>query len=139
MEEMNKLRKSLREKGIEFKMVKKTLLKRVLGGLGISGEMPGLKGELAAAFSYEESPEVAKIVKDFSKEYKGLKILGGIVNRKYVFSEFIDQLSLIPGREVLLAKLLSVFNSPVRGFVVVAGGPMRTMVGVIKNLSNTKL
>lgn len=138
VDEINKLRKSLRMQGIDFKMAKKTLLKRVLDGLGISGEMPGLEGELAAAFSYEESPEAAKIVGDFSKEYKGLKILGGIVNGKYVFSEFIDQLSLIPPREVLLANLLSVFSSPLRGFVTVMGGPMRTMVGVIKSLSNTK-
>lgn len=133
--EIEELRKSLQVAGIDFKVAKKTLLKRVLDGLGVQGEAPALEGELATAFSYNDSPEAAKIVKDFSKKHKGIKILGGILEGRYVLADFIERLAAIPSREVLLAQLMGIMSSPMRGLVGVMGGPMRNMVGVIYQLS----
>ena len=133
--DMNQLRANLRKVGVDVKTVKKTLLKRVLGGLGISGELPKLEGEIAAVFSYEEAPEAAKIIKDFAKKNEGLKIAGGILAGQYVFAQTVKQFADIPPREVLLAQLLGVLNSPMTGFVRVVSEPARSMVGVIYQLS----
>lgn len=132
------LRKIFRKAGMDFKVVKKTLLKRVLGGFGISGDMPELEGELAVAFSRDESPEAAKILKDFAKDHKGLKILGGVFGKGYVFSDFMERLAALPTREVLVAQVVGMLGQPLRGFVGVLGGPMRNMVGVINQLSKPR-
>lgn len=137
-EKAKKLRQNLRKAGIDFKVAKKTLLKRVLGGLGIGGDEPEMEGEAASAFSYDESPEAAKIIKDFAKKHEGIKILGGIFEGKYVLADFIERLAAIPAREILLAQLAGVLNSPVSGFVRVLGGPINKMVGIIYQLSVKK-
>ncbi len=132
------LRRKFRSAGMDFKVIKKTLLKKVLGGFGITGDMPELEGELAVAFSQEESPEAAKILKDFAKDHKGIKILGGFFAKSYVFADFIGRLAALPSREVLLAQVVGMLASPMRGFVGVLGGPIRNMVGVINQLKDKK-
>jgi len=129
------LRRIFRKAGMDFKVIKKTLLKKVLGGFGISGDMPELEGELAVAFSPEESPEAAKILNGFAKDHKGLKVLGGVFAKSYVFADFIGRLAALPSREVLLAQVVGMLASPMRGLVGVLGGPIRNMVGVINQIS----
>ena len=79
--------------------------------------------------------DYAKIIKDFAKKNEGLKIAGGILAGQYVFAQTVKQFADIPPREVLLAQLLGVLNSPMTGFVRVVSEPARSMVGVIYQLS----
>lgn len=133
--DMSKLRREFRNAGADFKVAKKTLIKRVLNAFGYSGEMPKLEGEVAIAFGYEESPETAKIAKKFAKEHKGLAIIGGIFGGKYVFMDFVDRLASLPSREVLIAQAVGLISYPLRGLVGVASGPMRNLVVIISQLS----
>ena len=94
--DMTHLRRELRNAGADFKVAKKTLIKRVLNAFGYSGEMPKLDGEVAIAFGYEESPETAKIAKKFMKDHKGLSIIGGIFGGKYVLADFVERLASLP-------------------------------------------
>lgn len=126
-----KLRQNLRRAGIDFKVAKKTLFKKVIDGLGIKGELPDLEGEFAVAFGYGEDSEPARLIKQFVKRNKGLKILGGIFNGGYVLADFIERLADTPSREVLLARLAFMLNSPISGFVRAIGGPINKMVGII--------
>src|SRR3989338_8293030 len=89
----SRLRRDFRKAGADMKVAKKTLLKKVFNGLGYSGDMPVLEGEAAVVFGYEESPEPAKIVKDFTKKNKGLSVLGGVFERRFVLTDFIERLS----------------------------------------------
>ncbi len=133
--DMASLRKEFGSVGADFKVAKKTLIKRVLGGFGYEGDMPKLDGEVALAFGYEESPETAKIVKKFMKDHKGLSIIGGIFGGKYVLADFIERLAAIPSREVLLAQAVGLISSPIRGLMNVASGPMKNLVVIISQLS----
>ena len=135
---MAKLRKEFRGIGADFKVAKKTLLKRVLNAFGYSGEMPELKGESAVVFGHEESAEPAKIIKNFVKSGQALSIEGGIFGGKYVLADFIERLAALPSREILLAQTIGLMSSPIRGLVGVAGGPIRNLVGIIYQLSNKK-
>ncbi len=136
--DMTRLRKEFLGAGADLKVAKKTLLKRVLGAFGYAGELPALDGEAAVAFIYEESPEVAKIVRNFSKSHKGLKILGGIFGGKYVLADFIERLATLPSREALIAQTVYLIGYPLRGLVGVASGPIRNLVGIINQLANKK-
>ena len=136
--DMTHLRKEFRATGADFKVAKKTLIKRVLNAFGYSGEMPKLDGEAAIVFGYEESPETAKIAKKFMKDRKGLAIIGGIFSGKYVLADFVEKLALLPAREVLLAQAVGLISSPLRGLMNVAEGPMKNLVVIINQLSNKK-
>jgi len=133
--DISKLRSELKKGKAEFKVAKKTLIKRVLNAFGYSGEIPKLDGEVAVVFGYEESPETAKTIKKFAKEHKGLAIVGGIFAGKYVLADFIERLAEIPSREVLLAQTVGLISSPLRGLMNVASGPMKNLVVIINQLS----
>jgi large subunit ribosomal protein L10 len=118
----HKLRKLLREIGVKYLVVKKTLVKKALEAVKFEGEMPEMEGELALAYSENDPLASAKALEDFAKKNKIIKLVGGVFENNYLNSEKIIALASIPSREVLLAQLISVINSPIRGLVVILNG-----------------
>ena len=107
------LRRSLREQGVNYKVSRKTLLKRALAGKA-EGEIPELGGEVAIAYSKDETAP-AREVYNFQKTHKGmLSILGGIFGGKFVSGAYMMELATIPTKEILLSKLAFLFKSPMQ-------------------------
>lgn len=112
------LRRDLREKEIGYKVSRKTLLKRVLEGKA-EGELPPLTGEVALVYS-KDATKTAREVYNFHKAHNGiLKILGGIFEGKFIDSQKMTEIAMIPSREVLYAQFVNLINSPIQRFVVV--------------------
>jgi large subunit ribosomal protein L10 len=116
-----KLRKLLREIGVKYLVVKKTLVKKALKTIKFDGEMPEMEGELALAYSDGDPLASTKILGKFAKENKTVKLVGGIWENKYINSEMVLILANIPSREILLGKLVYIINSPVQRLVVALG------------------
>ena len=111
------LRRDLREKGVGYRVSRKTLLKRALTGKA-EGEIPELGGEVAIAYSKEPIASAREIY-NFQKTHKGiLSILGGIFNGKFVDGAYMMELATIPSKEVLLSKLAFLFKSPMQRFAL---------------------
>ena len=116
-----KLRRELRDKEVGYKVSRKTLLKRALAGKA-EGEIPELGGEVAIAFSSNDSMAPAREVYNFQKTHKGLlNILGGIFEGKFVDVAKMQEIAMIPSREVLYAQFVNLINSPIQRFAVVLG------------------
>lgn len=133
--QINQLRKDIKNVGAQFNVVKKTLLNRVLDAFGFSGDKPETEGEIAVVFSHDDSPDAAKIIYEFAKEHDSVKISGGVMDGGYVSDDSVKQLALIPSREILLGQLVGLMSSPIRGMVGVMNGPIKNMVGIISQLS----
>lgn len=113
-----KLRRSLREEGVSYKVSRKTLLARALKGKA-EGEIPELVGEVAIAHSKDAISSPREIY-NFQKTHKGaLSILGGIFEGKFIGGEKMTEIAMIPSREVLYAQFVNLINSPIQHFVVV--------------------
>ena len=115
-----KLRRELREKGISYKVGRKTLLKRALTGKA-EGEIPELGGEVAIAYlptgqaGGNDATGPAREVYNFQKAHKGLlNILGGIFEGKFMSGAYMMELATIPSKEVLLSKIAFLFKSPIQ-------------------------
>lgn len=130
----HKLRKLLREIGVCYLVVKKTLAKKALEMVGLKGEMPNLEGELALAYSEQDPIVSAKVLQKFAKENKTIKLLGGVWDNKYINSEMVLTLANIPSREILLGKLVYIINSPIRGMVVTLNGVIKNLVSVLSQI-----
>ena len=132
------LRRGLAEQGVRYRVVKKTLLDRALGKAKLEGELQPLTGEVAIAYS-EDAIASAKGIAEFAKKFKEqMKILGGIFEKKYVSIAEVQSLASIPSREVLLAKLANVLNSPIQGLATALSGIPRSLVVVLNGISNNK-
>lgn len=111
------LRRSLRAEGVNYKVSRKTLLKRALKGKAL-GEIPELNGEVAIAYSADASASPREVY-NFQKANKGiLNIIGGIFQGKFVDGAYMMEIATIPSKEVLLSKLAFLMKSPIQRFAL---------------------
>jgi len=129
-----KLRKLLRTTGSQYKVAKKTLIKKAMETLNVIGDMPNLEGEIALIFGADNLPTVAKSLIKFIKENKEMAISGGILENKFIGSKMVSELAAIPTREILLAKLVYVINSPRQRLVGALGGDLRKFANILSQI-----
>ena len=118
--EVTALRNKFKEANCEYKVYKNTLVRRAFNELGITDFDADLNGTTATVFCSDETSGAAV----FAKETKANPALAEKVVPKcaYVDSKYLDkagvkELSLIPSREVLIAKMLGCFQSSLSKFV----------------------
>ena len=113
-----KMRANFRANGAEYHVYKNRLMLRALNELGYTGCESYLEGTSAVAFGFEDEIAPAKIVVNSKTETCEFKIKFGIYNNKVVSADEIKNLANIPSREVLLAQLVGMLQSPMRGLAV---------------------
>ncbi|KIL38389.1 50S ribosomal protein L10 [Gordoniibacillus kamchatkensis] len=116
--QVTELRKSLREAGVEFQVLKNTLARRATANAELTDLDAHLTGPTAIAFSKEDVVAPAKILTDFAKKNEALKVKGGVVEGRVVDLSQIQALANLPSREGLLSMLLSVLQAPMRNFAL---------------------
>ncbi|MCA0758395.1 50S ribosomal protein L10 [Paenibacillus sp. N4] len=116
--QVTELRKQLREAGIEFQVLKNSLVRRATEGTDYAALNDVLTGPTAVAFGKADAVAPAKILNDFAKKNDALKLKGGIVEGKVVSMEEVKALAELPSREGLLSMLLSVLQAPIRNFAL---------------------
>ena len=86
--ETTTMRNELRDKQISYFVTKKTLIKKAFDGAKVDGEMPKLDGEVAVAYSNDETAPSREIY-SFQKKFGGkMSILGGIFENKFLLTIF---------------------------------------------------
>jgi len=115
VKDLSKLRKNLRSKNAEYRVVKNTLFRRALKEVGIQGLDDYLKGPVGVAFIKEEIGEVAKALKDFSKDVEKFSYSAGFLDNVLYGQDQIKRIADIPSKEVLLAQIMGLVNGPARG------------------------
>jgi large subunit ribosomal protein L10 len=116
--QVTELRKQLREAGVEFKVLKNSLISRAAENAELSALNEVLTGPTAVAFGKEDAVAPAKILNEFAKKNEALKIKGGVVEGRVVDTAQIEALASLPSREGLLSMLLSVLQAPLRNFAL---------------------
>lgn len=133
-----KLRVEMRKAGITYIVVKNTLLRIAAQEAGIEGLEASLEKNTAIAVSPEDPVAVAKLICEFAKANKELKVKVGILDGKVISAEEVKALAALPPKEVLIAKMLGSMNSPIAGFVNVLQGSIRKVVYAIDAVRKEK-
>ncbi|MCP6717928.1 MAG: 50S ribosomal protein L10 [Patescibacteria group bacterium] len=131
VENMSKLRRTLKKSDSELKVAKKTLMKLALKEAGMENDISGLKGEIALVFGYEDEIVPAKLVYEFSRGNPSLKILGGFFENQFKSAEDFIVLAQLSSRQELLARLVGSISSPIAGFVRVLEANLKGLVCVL--------
>jgi large subunit ribosomal protein L10 len=111
--QVTELRRQLRAAGVEFQVLKNSLVSRAADSVELSELNSVLTGPTAIAFG-KDIVAPAKIINDFAKKNDALKIKGGVVEGRVVDQAQIQALAALPSREGLLSMLLSVLQAPMR-------------------------
>jgi len=135
---MNDLRRRLRAEGIEYQVVKNTLLIRAAEDNDIALIKDYFKGPSAIALSYDDPIAPAKVLSEFAKENKKLEIKAGVMNGQVLDANAIKALAKLPSREVLLGQFLSALNAIPTSFVRTLAEIPRSFVGVLAAIRDQK-
>lgn len=123
-----KLRRKMREAGVQYSVIKNNMASIAAKEAGIEGLDDYLKGPLAMVSSDKDPVAAAKLISEFIKENRIMEIKGGLVEGKVIDADGVKALANLPSREVLLARLLGSMQSPITGFVTVLQGNIRNLV-----------
>lgn len=110
--DMTKLRSAARSNGVSLSVLKNTLARRAVVGTGFEVVSDQMTGPLIYGFS-EDAVAAAKVVADFARTNDKLVIRGGAFAGKVLDVNGVKQLANIPSKEVLLAQLLGLMQSPI--------------------------
>ena len=136
--QLEELRGLCREAGVHCIASKKTLVKRALSDAGMDVDTKAFKGGIVSFFGKTDEVTPAKIVANFAKDNEVVTIFGGMLEGQYIDDKKVKELSSLPSKEELLAKLVGSLNAPVSGFVNVLAGNLRGFVGVLNAIKEAK-
>jgi large subunit ribosomal protein L10 len=112
VEHLNNLRKQARDKGVYLHVLKNTLARRAVAGTPFEVAAESMVGPLIYGFS-EDAVAAAKVMSDFAKSNDKLVVKGGAYAGKALSADGVKALASVPSKEVLLAQLLGLMQSPV--------------------------
>ena len=125
VENDTKLRKELREAGVDYMVVKNTMLRLAVKGTSLEGLAEQFKGDTAIAFAHEADPmSAARIlckVADADKS-KRFTVKGGFCDGQVLDAAGVKSLSTMPNREGLLSMLAGSLNGIIGGLAVAIQG-----------------
>lgn len=121
VEQDTKMRKEFREAGVEYFVVKNTMLRFAVNACGFEALDEHLEGTTAIALSNDDVVAPAKIVSKWAKDLKNdteFDIKGGFMEGKVIDKATVSELGNLPTKEQLMGQLVSVLVAPIRGLAV---------------------
>lgn len=137
VEQATKLRSDFRKAGVEYKVVKNTLVKQAIKEAAYGKKLDDvLFGMTGIAWSYEDPSAAAKVVKAFKKDAgdagEKLKVKGGLIEGEVLDSKRVEnELAVMPGKDELRATLLATLQAPLQQFVMLLNAPPQNFVYVL--------
>ncbi len=130
--EMTELRRQLRQRGVEYRVIKNTLARLAAEQAGKEGIINVIEGPTAIAFSYSDITEPAKALIDHIRTAKSeLRIRGGLLDQRVLSASEVTTLATLPPREDLIAKMLAVMQGTVFSLVQVLNANVAGFLGVL--------
>jgi large subunit ribosomal protein L10 len=106
------LRRQARDKGVYLHVLKNTLARRAVAGTPFEVASDAMVGPLIYGFS-QDPVAAAKVMSDFAKGNDKLVLKAGAYAGKSLDAKGVTALASIPSKEVLLAQLLGLMQSPI--------------------------
>ncbi|NLA07102.1 MAG: 50S ribosomal protein L10 [Firmicutes bacterium] len=125
---LTNLRRRLDDAGGEFRVVKNTLTTIAAKDVGLEDLEEYLAGPTAIAFAYEDPAEIARIINDFTREFRELSIKGGVLSGRVIGPDDVRSLANLPPRDIMLGHVAAAFAAPMSGFA-------RALSGIVTNLA----
>ncbi|MCB9591069.1 MAG: 50S ribosomal protein L10 [Polyangiaceae bacterium] len=128
--EVSSLRAKFKEKGVEYKVCKNTLIRRAISEAPyVDSLSTALKGMTGIAWSFEEPSAAARIVKDFRKDNEKLVIKAGLLDGQVLNDKGVEnQLATLPNKDEARSQLLAQMMAPAQAMVRQLAAPGQNFV-----------
>lgn len=131
---VTKLRNEFRKNGVEYKVVKNTLVRHALKGQTYVDKLSdSLAGMTGIAWCYEDPSAAAKVVTEFKKANEKLKIKAGLIEGQLLDGAQVEsQLATMPGKNELRATLLATLQAPAQTLLRLLNTPGQQLAIVLE-------
>jgi large subunit ribosomal protein L10 len=136
--QVTELRKQVRQANSGYVVVKNTLALIALKDSPIINMKEQFTGPTAIAFNASDAVVLAKALTMFAKDVPAVQFKGALLNGQVVPASEIQNIANLPSREELVAKLLYMLQSPIRGLVTVLSANIRNLAVVIDQIAKQK-
>jgi large subunit ribosomal protein L10 len=136
---MAELRNEFRKVGVEYRVVKNTLIKKALKDLdGADKLAPGLKSTTAVAFGYDDPIAPAKVIRKFSKTNEALKFKMAAIDGVVFGADTLPALSEMLTKTENIGRAAGLINNVVTSVPVVVNAIARNLVYAIDQIAKQK-
>jgi large subunit ribosomal protein L10 len=125
------LRKTVREAGGGYKVIKNRIAEKAAEGSGASDLLKDLKGMCSIAFTSGDPVALAKALSTYAKANPAFTFKAGLVEGRVVDLTGITALASMPPKEQIYAKLLYLIQAPAQRLVTVMNGVGRNLAVVV--------
>jgi len=137
--QINRLRDELKEKKVEFRVTKNTLIEKASEELNIKELTKDLVGCTAIAFSSDDGVAPARLLNEYFKKNKiDLKVKSGLVEGRFLNQEKVIEIASLPSKDVLIAQIVAGVKSPLYSLVFVLQGPLRGLIYTLEAIKKEK-
>lgn len=132
----NQLRLDLRKKSIRVRALKNTLARKVFSEIGLGGLDRFLTGPSVAVWGGEGVAELAKEVSGHVAKLKKPEIKGGAVEGTIIGPAQVEDITRLPSREALIARVAGLALASVQRVVGLANAPASGLLGQLKAIAD---
>jgi large subunit ribosomal protein L10 len=136
--EISAVRRSLREKGIGYHVVKTRLARIAAEQAGIAELSPLLQGPTALALGADDEARLARVFLDAIRPYKSVVVRGGVIRGRRIDADAVTRLAELPSREVLLAQLAGAIAAPLGTMAGLFSAPLRNLGNGLSQLAEQR-
>jgi len=132
---MTRLRRSLKDSGAEYVVVKNRLARRAFAETDLPDISESLEGPTGMVFGYEDGVVAAKALSDFAKENDqkpSFKL--GIMAQQVLGPEEVERIAKLPPRDVLLAQLAGALEAPIAALASALEAKLQETAGLLDAL-----
>ncbi len=139
VEQVTELRREFYKSGVEYRVVKNTLIRKVLESMpGHEKVHSKLVGPTGVAFAFDDPVSPAKIIQKFSEKHKKLSLKACVVENEVYDGSKLAELARLPSRKELMASVLGCVQSPLAGVPNVVQAVLRDLVNVVWEIEKKK-
>ncbi len=132
--QMTELRRSMRAGGVEFTIVKNTLMYLAAEEAGRPQVKDIVQGPTGVAFGYDDPAGAAKVLADYARGNANTFSIRGAVmgDGSAMDASGVTRLATLPPRPIMLATLLGQIQAPIARLVGALNGPLQNLDNVLQ-------
>lgn len=139
VEQATELRRELRKAGVQYRVVKNTLIRKALEQVsGYDKVYDRLVGPTGIAFAFDDVVAPARVIEKFSKKHEKLSLKVAVLEKQVYDGSKLKELAQLPSKKDMMASILGSVQAPLAGVPTVINAIMRDLVSVIDQLAQKK-
>lgn len=139
VEQATELRREFRKSGIEYKVVKNTLIQKALESVtGYDKVYDRLVGPTGVAFAFDDPVAPAKIIQKFIEKHNKLSLKACVLEKQVYDGSKLNELAKLPSRKDMMAGIVGSIQAPLAGVPQVVYAVLRDLVSVIGEIEKKK-